>query len=198
MMMADEGMHQVERRRNRLNAAILVLPGQWLGLMAFYWLRFYPPLRPFAFDVPTPSAAAFLTGCAACCIPFLLPRTYFTPFACERAGFYRRLGLRWFRYVAPDGDLVNRIVRRIEPSYRVVRNRASLRQHIEGTYSNERWHLAFLIAGTLTFCHATYTRQYVLGSLIMLTNVAFNLFPVFHQRYKRVRVWRPRLGELGG
>lgn len=181
-------MHEIERWRDRLNTAILVLPGQWFTLMAIYWLRFYPPLRPFQFDVPFPSAAAFLFGCAASCVPFLLPRAYFTPFAFERGRFYRRLGLRWFRYVAPDGDLVKRILRRIEPSYRVVRDRVSLRKHIEGTFANERWHLAFFIAGTLTFCHAAYTRQYVLGSLILVTNVAFNLFPVFHQRFKRARI----------
>jgi hypothetical protein len=181
---------RIHRWRDRLNAAVLVLPGQWFGLMAFYWLRFYPPLRPFAFEVPFPPALVFLLGCAASCIPFFLPRAYFVPRPFERDGFYRRLGLRWFRYFATDGDLINRILRRIQPSYRVVYDRASLQKHLEGTYSNERWHSAFLIAGTLTFCHAFYTEQYLIGTLIFVTNAVFNLFPVFHQRYKRVRALR--------
>ena len=180
-------VHKTERWRARLNTAVLVLPGQWFALMAFYWLRFCPPLRPFHFDVPFPSPFAFVMGCAAACVPFLLPRGYFQPRGFERGAFYRRLGLRWFRYLAPDGDLINRTLRRIQPSYRVVHNRDSLRKHLEGTYSNERWHLAFFIAGTLTVVHAISSRQIAVGLLILVTNVAFNLFPVLHQRYKRAR-----------
>ena len=181
-------MHKLEHWRDRLNTAVLVLPGQWFGLMAYYWLRFYPPLRPFHFDVPFPPAFPFLMGCAASCLPYFLPRAYFIPRRFELGGFYRRLGLRWFRYFATDGDLINRTLRRIQPSYRVVHDRVSLQKHREGTYSNERWHLAFFIAGTLTFCHAFSTDQHFVGSLIFVFNVFFNLFPVLHQRYKRVRM----------
>lgn len=187
-------MHSLERRRAWLNTAVLVLPGQWFCLMAYYWLRFCPPLRPFDFEVPFPSAYAFLLGCAASCFPYFLPRAYFTPRRFEFGGFYRGLGLRWFRYLAPDGELINRLLRRIQPSYRVVYDRVSLRKHLDGTYPNERWHLAFFVAGTLTVSHAFHTDQYVVGSLILVTNVIFNLFPVLHQRYKRVRA--RRLGAI--
>lgn len=158
--------------------------------MAYYWIRFYPPLRPFHFEVQFPSAFAFLLGCTVSCLPFILPRAYFTPSSFESKEVYRRLGLRWFRYFATDGDLINRILRKIQPSYRVIHNRASLLKHLDGTYSNERWHLAFFIAGTLTVSHAFYSNQYLLGLLILVTNLIFNLFPVFHQRYKRVRLRR--------
>src|SRR5690606_25495905 len=140
-------MEKHERWRDWLNMAVLVLPGQWFGLMVFYWLRFYPPLRPFHFDVPFPGVFVFLMGCAASCSPYFLPKAYFIPRHFESGGFYPRLGLRWFRYLAPDGDLINRVLRRIQPSYRVVYDRVSLRQHLDGTYANERWHLAFFIAG---------------------------------------------------
>ena len=183
-------MHELKRWRDRLNTAALVLPGQWFGLMAYYWLRFYPPLRPFHFEVPFPSGIAFFVGCAVSCLPFVLPRSYFIPRRFEYGGFYRRLGLRWFRYFAPDGDLINQFLRRIQPSYRVIHDRVSLQKHLDGTYSNERWHLAFFIAGILTVCHAFYSEQYFVGLLILGTNLIFNLFPVFHQRYKRVRLRR--------
>ena len=191
-------MNEIERWRNRLNTAVLVLPGQWFGLMAYYWLRYYPPLRPYHFDVPFPPALAFLIGCAASCTPFFLPRAYFIPRKFELGGFYRRLGLRWFRYFATDGDLINRTLRRIQPSYRVVHNRDSFQKHLEGTYPNERWHLAFFIAGTLTSCHGFYTQQHGIASLIILTNIVFNLLPVLHQRYKRVRMRRfVAIGQRG-
>lgn len=183
-------VQKLERWRGSLNAAVLVLPGQWFALMAYYWLRFYPPLRPLGFDVPFPPPFAFLAGCAASCFPYFLPQAYFTPRRFESGGFYPRLGLRWFRFFATDGELINRVLRRIQPSYRVVYNRASLRTHLEGTYPNERWHLAFFVAGTLTVCHAFSTAQYPVGLLIFATNAVFNLFPIMHQRYKRVRTRR--------
>jgi hypothetical protein len=183
-------VQKVERWRNRLNYAILLLPGQWLGLMAFYWLRFYSPFRAAAFEVTFPPLPAFILGCVLSLLPFLLPMRYFVPFEFERGAFYPRLGLRWFRYIAPDGDLVKRVLKRIQPGYRVINNRASLKKHIEGTYSNERWHLAFFIAGTLTSMHALITHQYVMGLLLILANVCFIMFPVMHQRYKRARLHR--------
>jgi hypothetical protein len=190
-------VQKVERWRNRLNTAILVLPGQWLGLMGFYWLRFYPPFRPSVFETEFPPLPLFISGCIVSLVPFLLPMRYFSPFEFERGEFYPRLGLRWFRYIAPDGDLVKRILRRMQPGYRIINNHASLREHIAGTYSNERWHSSFFIAGILTSIHAMITAQYVLGLLIIITNACFNMFPVMHQRYKRARIRRlnPGLGS---
>lgn len=177
-----------QRRRKLLNLLALILPGQWCALMTIYWIRYLPPLRPFGFHEPFPDPVLFLAGCAASVAPFLLPDRYFVPRAFEGRSFYRRLGLRWFRLLAPDGDLVNRAVRKIDPSYRVVTGRDALQEHIRGTYSNERWHLSLLIAGVLTSINAFSTHQLVLGWLLTVTNVAFNLFPVLHQRYKRARL----------
>jgi hypothetical protein len=200
-------MEDIKCWRDRLNTLVLVLPGQWFTLMAFYWMRFYPPFRPFTFDVDFPPPIVFLLGCGASCLPAFLPMRYFIPRSFERGKFYPRLGLRWFRYFATDGDLVNQLLRRLQPSYRVVVNRESLQNHLEGTYSNERWHLAFLIAGTLTVIHALATHQYSFGILLILTNVVFNLLPIFHQRYKRARLRRfaaraastpPWIGMKGG
>ena len=43
------------------------------------------------------------------------------------------------------------------------------------------------MAGILTVSHAFYSKEFFVGLLILGTNLIFNLFPVFHQRYKRVR-----------
>jgi hypothetical protein len=179
---------EFERRHDRWNTLALLIPGQWLSLMAIFWGRFFPPLRPFDFTARPPSAASVAICCAVSCLPFFLPRGYFRPRAFERGRFYPRLGLRLFRYVAPDGDFINRRLRRTDPSYRVVRNRGALREHIAGTYSNERWHLAFFLAGTFTALFAARIGEPVFAALLAILNVAFNLYPVLHQRYKRARL----------
>lgn len=179
---------EVERLRDRYNTIALILPGQWLGLMAVFWMRFFPPLRPFNFIIPAPETLSFVICLGLSLLPFVLPQTYFRPKAFERGKFYPRLGIRWFRYLAPDGEFINRRLRRIDPSYQVVYNIATLRSHIQGTYSNERWHSAFFLGGLFTQIFALLTGQYIWALVLTITNIVFNLYPVMHQRYKRARL----------
>ena len=183
-------MHPAERLRHRLNTLSLLLPGQFFGLMAVFWLRFLPPFRPYDFHTPPPRPLVLVAAMLLCLVPFLLPARYFRPRAFERGRFYPRLGVRAFRYLAPDGDWVGRRVRRLDPAFRVVRSRADVRAHIAGTYANERWHLAFLIGGLFTQAFAVASGQLGWALLLTLANAAFNLYPVLHQRYKRARARR--------
>jgi hypothetical protein len=179
---------EIQRLRDRFNTIALVLPGQWLGLMTVFWMRFLPALRPIDFTVPSPAVLPFVICLVISLLPFVLPKGYFRPRAFERGKFYPRLGIRWFRYFAPDGEFINQHLRRIDPSYQVVYNRAALRSHIQGTYSNERWHSAFFLAGLFTQIFALITGQYAWVALLTIFNFAFNLYPVMHQRYKRARL----------
>src|SRR4051812_43469264 len=116
----------VARLRNRLNMLVLILPGQFLSLVAMYWLRFVPAFRPFAFDVPAPAPWVLLTCAAVTVLPRFLPRSYFRPRPFERGGLYPALGVRAFRAIATDGDWINRRLRRLDPGYRLVRDRRTL------------------------------------------------------------------------
>ena len=187
---------EVERLRNRLNMLVLVVPGQFLPLVAAYWLRFVPAFRPFAFDVPAPPPAFLLACAAALVLPFTLPRGWFRPRRFERGGLYPALGLRLFRRVATDGDWINARLRRLDPGYRVVRDRRTRDEHVAGTILNERWHTAWLLLGLLTAGSAVATGQYGWAIAVTIFNVAFNLYPVFHQRYKRARL-RPAVSAGG-
>ena len=182
----------VERLRHRLNTLALVLPGQFLSIVAVYWFRFVPAFRPFDFHAPAPPAWVFAICAALVAVPFLLPRAYFEPRSFERGGFYPALGVRWFRAVAPDGDWINRRLRRVDPSYRAVRDRRTRAEHLAGTVVNERWHTAWLLLGLVTLGSALATHQYGWALLVTVFNAAFNLYPVLHQRYKRARVRRSR------
>ena len=187
-MTAPTSRADVERLRQRLNMLVLVVPGQFLPIVAVYWLRFVPALRPDAFDAPAPPPAVLLACAAALLVPFALPRAWFRPRAFERGRLYPALGLRLFRAVATDGDWINRRLRRRDPAYRVVRDRRTRDEHLAGTILNERWHTAWLLLGLITAASAVATRQYGWALAVTIFNTAFNLYPVFHQRYKRARL----------
>ena len=188
--MADCPRPDVERLRGRLNTVVIAIAGQFLPLVVFYWMRFLPPLRPFDFHVPAPSPWVLLACAGIPLIPFVLPRSYFLPRAFERGRFYRSLGVRVFRVFATDGDLINRRLRQLDPGYRVVRDKRALAEHIAGTILNERWHTSWLLLGIITAGSAVVTRQHWWAVVVTAFNVAFNLFPVLHQRYKRARLRR--------
>jgi hypothetical protein len=57
-----------------------------------------------------------------------------------------------------------------------------------GTIINERWHTAWLLLGLVTAGSAIATGQYGWAATVTVFNAAFNLYPVFHQRYKRARL----------
>ena len=178
----------LERLRHRLNTLVLVVHGQFFSLVAIYWLRFVPAFRPFALEVPAPSPWLLLTCAGVMLVPALLPLGYFRPRPFERGRFYPALGVRAFRAIATDGDWINRRLRRLDPGYRVVRDRRTRAEHIAGSITNERWHTAWLLLGLVTAASAVATGQHGWAAAITIFNVAFNLYPVCHQRYKRARL----------
>lgn len=112
------------------------------------------------------------------------------PRAFERGAFYPALGIRLFRLLAPDGDLINRRLRRFDANYRAIADRSALRAHIIGTYSNERAHLSLFLVGLFTAGFAVATGDWLPAGLVSIGNVLFNLYPAMHQRYKRARIRR--------
>ena len=101
---------------------------------------------------------------------------------------YGPLGVRLFKRIAPNGDLVNRLARRRYPGYRVLGGRADLPGFLEGTRSGERGHLVFLLMGLFTAVYAARIGWHRWALFLTLGNTAFNLYPVMLQRYNRARI----------
>jgi hypothetical protein len=145
--------------------------------------------------VPTLKPEVFLACAAVVVAPFVLPRGWFRPRPFERGGLYPALGVRLFRALATDGDWINSRLRRLDPTYRVVRDRRTRDAHLAGTILNERWHTAWLLLGVVTAASAVSTRQFGWAFAVTIFNVAFNLYPILHQRYKRARVRQRSAGR---
>jgi hypothetical protein len=174
-----------ERWNNLIRAAGFAL---WIFPMARFWMRFFPPMRPFDFHVPAPPWSLLIAGLALCAVPYALPTHWFRPLSFERSQFYPRLGVRLFRLLAPDGDLVNRQLRKLDSGYRVIRNRSDLGRHIAEGIIGERLHLAFLLAGFSSAAYAWRLGEAGLSTALVFGNIVYNLYPVLHHRYKRARL----------
>jgi hypothetical protein len=181
---------EIERLRQRLNTFVLVIAGQFLGLVAWYWLRFVPAFRPFDFNAPTPPPSLLLVCAGVIVLPFLLPPSYFRPRPFERA-LYRRLGIRWFRAIATDGDFIMRRLRARDPTFRVIGRERSASDYAKNSILGERWHTSWLLLGLITAGLAVANGEYIFGAVITVFNLAFNFYPVLLQRYHRIRLRRP-------
>lgn len=188
------GTNILQAKRQRWNELARALGfALWIFPMAQFWMRFFPPLRPFDFHSAFPPWWGWAAAALCCALPYALPKAWFRPLWFESRKFYENLGVRMFRRAAPDGDLVNRELRNIESGYRLIRNRSDLNRHVTEGLQGERTHLAFLVAGLFTAAYAVRLDEPVSAVLLSLGNIAFNLYPVLLQRYKRVRMRRDYL-----
>jgi hypothetical protein len=171
----------LEARRRRLNAIPLAI-GVGLGLapMAVFWIRFFPPLRPFDFTVPAPAWYWIALGFVLGFVPYLVP--------IGRSRVRRWPGMHLFRMAAPDGAWINTRLRAIDPTYRVVRNRTELRAHLKASEDGLRAHWMFLILSALTSAFAWRIGEPWTAALLIAGNVIYNVYPILHQHDKRARV----------
>jgi len=179
---------------DRLNTILFaVMAGGWLAPLLMFWLYVWGPLRPYSYPaghlLPGPGFAVLVAGCVA--LWWVLPRSYFRVHRFERSGrLYERLGVRVFRGVAPDGDLVNRRVRRSDPGYRVVRGRRGVAAWVKRTERSERGHAVLLMLGVVSAAYAWTIGWRGWALYLTAGNVLVNLYPILLQRYTRSRLRR--------
>ena len=124
-----------------------------------------------------------------------LPGHYYQLRAWERAGagrvYVRWLGVRHFKRWMSHGDLMNAWLRRRVLDYRVVRPSVdSATAYAARTVEIERAHLAWGLAALAPAVYALTVGAYAFAALWILVNALTNVWPIFLQRYNRVRAER--------
>jgi hypothetical protein len=118
-------------------------------------------------------------------------RRYFDLWDFERDGrCYERLGIRWFKRFATDGDFWNKRRRHADPSFRKVKDFNSAIAWEARTRRNETVHLCSLVVG-LAIMAWLYRRNEVAWLVaIFFVLVIWEIYPIMLQRYNRARIWR--------
>jgi len=187
-----EGGSPAGRLAGRLNNVPFALFAIWLSSLLLFWLKAFGPLRSFGTAPPETAPWPWLAGSAAlaACV-LLLPRAYYLPARFDLGGrVYEVLGIRRFRAVMANGDIINRLVRRRHSAY-VVHSKGSRLDTaaVEGLKS-ERAHLFFMLFGIGTSGFAIAAGWTAWAAWLGLGNILVNLYPILLQRYTRGRIWR--------
>lgn len=171
-----------------------IISGGWLAPFAIFWLQVWGPLR--SFDTVPPKIGpgmmpAVLALSLACIGAWWLPASYYRVRRFERSGrLYEALGVRWFRYLVPDGDLANRWRRRQQPQFRIVSNRRLTVAFVSRTELGEKSHIVWLLIGAVTTVFAWRIGWRGWAVYLGVGNVVVNLYPILLQRYTRSRLMR--------
>lgn len=167
------------------------MAGGWLGPLLMFWLYVWGPLRPFHYPSGEllPPLPLLIAGFILSVAVWWVPASYYRLRAFERNGrIYEKLGVRHFRWLVPDGDAANRLRRRRDPNFRIIRNRRYATAFLRRTELSEKGHLVMLVLGGMSAAFAWSIGW--LGWAFYLTagNLVVNLYPILLQRYTRARL----------
>jgi len=102
---------------------------------------------------------------------------------------YKRLGVHFINKVAQNGVIINTLIKRRFPDHKIVTNRrSSIAALINQTYIFEKFHLILFLFFSFTMTHAFINGHYAWACIILLTNVAYNIYPNLLQQYIRLKL----------
>jgi len=121
----------------------------------------------------------------------LLPGSIFRHFQLSsNRKFYERLGVKFIQQFVQNGTLINRTIRKNNPDYKLIKDRAQAQQYLNTINMYERYHVLCFVFFTLTFIHALISQRYIIAVLVLVANIIYNVCPILIQQYNKLRVMR--------
>jgi hypothetical protein len=102
---------------------------------------------------------------------------------------YKQLGAHLINKVAQNGAIINTLIKRKFPDHKVVtRRRSSIAGLIARSYIFEKFHLILFLFFSLTIIYAFLKGHWAWACIILLTNIAYNIYPNLLQQYIRLKL----------
>lgn len=99
------------------------------------------------------------------------------------------LGVHWINKFTQNGEIINQIVRKRFPEYKVVsRKTPSINKLVGQTYLFEKFHFMLFIFFTLITILAIIKVEPGWALLITITNLIYNVYPCLLQQYIRIKL----------
>lgn len=106
--------------------------------------------------------------------------------------WYEGLGVKFIRKFVQHGEYVNRMIRKTQPGYGIIKHKANAAQYLKTIVMYERFHLICFILFLLTTIHSLINHYDVLAFLMLGANIIYNICPILLQQYNRARVLKLR------
>jgi hypothetical protein len=102
---------------------------------------------------------------------------------------YKKLGVHLVNKVSQNGDIINNLLKKKFPQHRILTpGRQSVSRLIDQTYVFEKFHLLLFLFFSFITGYAMYCGYWFWALVILITNIAYNIYPAFLQQYIRLKL----------
>ena len=127
---------------------------------------------------------------AASLIPGFFPNSFFNRIQVGRTTrIYKRLGVGWVNKLAQNGTIINHLVRKKFPDYKMItKQRSSIHKLLQQTYMLEKFHFIMFVFFILLTSYALVKYHFWWAIVITVSNLFYNIYPNLLLQYVRVKL----------
>ncbi len=132
----------------------------------------------------------FFTFLAPALLTVFLPNSFFNKMQLgTTTSIYKKLGVHIVNKVAQNGDVINALIRKRFPDYKVISSqRSSINKLLQQTYMFEKFHFMMFVLFSLITVYALGKSYFGWAIAISVTNLAYNIYPNLLQQYIRLKL----------
>src|ERR1044072_2082957 len=102
---------------------------------------------------------------------------------------YKRLGVSLVNKLAQNGAIINRLMRKKFPGYKlIVHRRSSINKLLQQTYMFEKFHFIMFVLFILITLYALVKKHFWWVIILSITNLFYNIYPNLLQQYIRLKL----------
>jgi len=119
-----------------------------------------------------------------------LPKSFFNILQLSKSrSLYEKAGINFINKFTQNGDIINRLIRKKYPEYKIVsRKEISIIRLLRQSDMFEKFHFMMFAFFAFTTFYALLGHFYLWALVITITNLIYNLYPIFLQQYIRLRL----------
>ena len=156
---------------------------------------FLVPITIFCYTFITPKMTFILLGVSL--IPLFFPNSFFDRIQLSKnAYWYRRIGVKYINTFAQNGTLLNEILKKKYPNYKVVSGtKASIKKQYYQTYFFEKFHFSLFLFFTIVTIYAAIQGHFYWILILVISNLLYNIYPNLLQQYIRLKLKSAVIGH---
>ncbi|HXS58798.1 MAG TPA: hypothetical protein VN726_21895 [Hanamia sp.] len=122
-------------------------------------------------------------------LAYFLPKSFFRKIHVGKTRrFYQKAGIGFFKKFTQNGDIVNNLIKRKYPDYKVVTaNKMSIKKLLAQSYMFEQFHFVVFLFFVFAMIYALVILYFWWAVVILITNIIYNIYPILLQQYLRTR-----------